>query len=104
MVNSIEQISVEDLKNELRLDDLKGDPWGTAMNWFFNVAEIIYWERSDLDVPNEWQFSPGVGRGCDPAEDYSAGVLWNVPTETLITFGNLLSRFTRAQEHAGNSY
>ena len=97
-------ITLNDLKNEIRIDDLRGDPWGTGMNWFFTVAEILYWDRDNVDIPDHWGFSPGCGRGCDPAEDYNAGVLWNVPSDVLVKLGNLLERFTRAHKHAGNSY
>lgn len=40
----------------MREDDLKGDPWGTAMAWGFAVCEVLY--AAGEVVPGELDFRP----------------------------------------------
>ena len=90
----------QDLKNEIKLDDIAHDPWGTGISWLFSVCDVLTFERS-CHIPNHWQFNPGISADT---ECYTFSVLNDASDETLIRFGNLLERFTRAARYAGKSY
>lgn len=89
-------MTYQDLKEELRMNDFTNDPWGAAINMQFDIAEELYFNRSE--IPDHWQFSPGAG------SEASTNAYANVETEELIKFGNLLHRVVRATDHAGKSY
>ena len=81
------------LKAEFRLTDDLGDSWGNAMQWWFTIADEIYFNRDKLCVPDEWQFKPSpLGPSNDP-DDYVTNVVKNTPDETLMGFGNLVHRY-----------
>lgn len=93
-----------DLKNELRANDLKGDPWGCSMiAWFDVAAELAY---RGADVPAHWDYRPSPICPDDPREPESlfAEIAAEAGTEDLIRFGYLLERYTRRLERAGMSY
>ena len=93
-------MNYNDLKNDIRMDDLRGDVFGTAINWQFAVADELHFNRS-ISCPQEWEFSPGM----DSDDDGLWGSnLSEFETSDLIRFGNLLHRLVRAATHAGLSY
>jgi hypothetical protein len=88
------------LKAELRIDDISFDPWGTVMQWHFNLCEHLYWHIEE-EVPSAWQFRPGMG-GAPEREEYSP--FDNVPYEDLVKFGNVLARYASKLRQAGKDY
>jgi hypothetical protein len=83
-----------------------GDEWGTCTAWWFAVAHEIY--ARSLDIPDEWQFRPGAA--CH-APDY--GREWErwetefcatIKDHTLVRFGELLHRHSKALKARGLSY
>lgn len=81
----------------VRLDDIKYDPWGTAIAHQFGICFTLYWLGED--IPSEWQFSPGGWSALEPPTDYpdceyvqlvEAGV---VNGDDLRYAGNVLSRY-----------
>lgn len=103
MTTSTETFTYDDAKDELRLDDFAGDPWGTTMAWWFAVSDEIYFHRDDIDVPHEWQFSPSP---FGPAEDdeYRTEVVKGMPDADLVQFGNLLCRLDEICRERGWNY
>jgi hypothetical protein len=93
-------MTYEDLKNEIRLDDITYDPWGTAMSWHFTLCDVLCWERN-ADIPQHWGFKSGISADD---EDFNYDFLKQFKDEDLIKFGNLLSRYTAKLELAGKSY
>ena len=90
----------QELKTEIRVDDLAHDPWGTGMSWLFSVCDVLTWERS-CGTPDHWEFRAGIG---PDSENLAFTILNGANDATLVRFGNLLERFTRAVKHAGKSY
>ncbi len=89
-----------DLKSEFKLTQ-DGDPWGNAMIWHFNVADELF--SREGYVPKHWHYRPSpFGRsGEDDPEDY---LVAESNTDDLVTFGNLLCRYTRLLRHLGHDY
>lgn len=92
---------MHELKNEIRLGDLKGDPWGTSMTWWFAIADELHFNRFE-PIPEHWHHKPGIGPDDD--NDYYASVFENHTVEDLTKFGNLLCHYTAALDRAGKSY
>ncbi len=42
MVNNEFGLSLEEFKHELRLNDVKGEPWDVCMGAFFDLASVAY--------------------------------------------------------------
>lgn len=93
--------TINALKNELRMQDIKSDPWAIAMGAFFQVAAHTY----ELgDCPAEWGFKVGIaGNHIDP-EDSMTDFLAPRDYDTLIEYGDYLHRLTRVLDKAGMSY
>jgi hypothetical protein len=100
------------IKELVMFDDLRYDPWGTAMSHHFAICEVLY--HDDIHVPSEWEYRHGMGHdqldqdidGEDcTAMDY-VYMLSNgtVTHDDLIHAGNVLSRYERLLEHLGRSY
>lgn len=89
-----------DLKHEMRLGDLKYDPWGTCMQWFFTVAEVACFER-DID-DSAWGFSPGMG--SEPEDTWELGIVRDLNDADLERFGNFLNKYSSMLKHAGKDY
>lgn len=95
-------MSLLDMKNEMRRDDLTGDPWGTCLNWHFDLCDFIHF-ISPSEVPSHWVYAPGAGQ-TEPENDCP-----NYPYEDelqadLIAFGNLLSRYASKLKQTGKDY
>ncbi len=91
------------LKAELRLDDIKYDPWGTAMSWHFALCDWLHFRTSE-DVPCEWQYSPGAASDIDENDEYKHEAFVAEEVETLLDFGHLLDRYTDKLRLAGRDY
>jgi len=98
------QYTYDDAIYEMRLNDFAGDPWGSTMSWWFAVSEEIYFNRQDtLDVPPEWQYSPGAA--TEPEEDrYEAEIVQGMSDDDLMRFGRTLCRLDRACRARGLNY
>ena len=93
-------MSTADLISAFREDDLTGDPWGTAMSWWFSVAGELHFNRN-VECPSHWEHRAGMG----PDEDsWPFETIKNESTEDLVRFGNILCRFAGIMERQGRSY
>lgn len=80
-----------------------GDLWGTAMEWWFTVADEIYWNR-DFEVPESWRFKPSpIGPANDP-DNYETEVVRGMTDNDLLKFGNLINRYCRLLRNHGLDY
>ena len=94
-------MTITEYKHELRLLDLKYDPWGTTMAAWFDVAAEL-WTRGE--TPLEWDYSPGVASDPREPENHFFNMFKAENTGTLILLGNLLERYTRQLTRAGKDY
>ena len=99
------QVTYEELCQELRIDDVKHDPWGTAWAWQFTVASVLHFKR-ETPCPTHWEYKPSpMGFDIDPLDNLTGYyAIGHATTDALLAFGELLHRFVRACEHAGKSY
>ena len=79
-----------------------GDPWGSAISAFFDVATELWW-RGD-DIPDAWQFRPGAVTDPRNLESYLYPDLSVVDSDDLLQFGKTLERYTRNLDRTGKSY
>ncbi len=93
----------EALKSELRMDDLTGDAWGTAMGWRFALCDWLHF-RTDEDVPWEWEYRPGAANDIQEDDSWKHDAFMAEDVETLIDFGHLLARYTDKLRLAGRDY
>lgn len=101
MLDSEFNLTLDQLKYELRLNDVKGDPWGVSVSCFFELCTVLY-EKGD--VPSEWEYRPGAGGNYIDNDGYFAPLFMECTVECLLELGNYLFRLTRAVENAGLSY
>lgn len=80
---------------EYRITHDRFDPWGSAMGFLFDLANVLYWERG---VCIE-DFSPGLGH-----DDTATEGLSDMSTEDLLRLARLFSRFTGRLDRQGHSY
>jgi len=88
------------------MDD--GDVWGTALEWHFACADILYHYDPDM-VPASWQFRHGPlcegienGYEQDMMDDLlDEGI---VDTDDIRAFGNVMERYLNILRKAGRSY
>jgi hypothetical protein len=95
-------MTLRSLVDEFKRDDLKGDPWGTTMGWFFRVADCLYFR--DVDIPDEWKFRPSPCGSQNEPDDFVVQVIEAEDNETLLRFGNLMHRFCDVLKKAGRDY
>ena len=117
---------------EIAGEDDWHDPWGAAMNLFFNIAEVLDMTDISGDVTPEpfaqWQYRrsplvtvPAIETVAARAEDFAEGE-WSddysysqvslaaayrdgeITQDDLIYAGNVLQRYTALLELAGRSY
>lgn len=94
-------MTYRDLLHDFRItEDWTYDPWGSALGVLFSVADELHIRGA---VPAHWEYRAGV---ADPREEgsYWAEIVLNESTETLITFGNILNRYTDMLRLAGRDY
>ena len=96
-------MNLEDLKSELAMGDMKHDPYGTMLNWHFQVADELY--RREAYVPDAWGYSPGLAGPDDfDPENFTHNTLSMADDETLVDFGDMLKRATAILVKQGRSY
>lgn len=93
----------------VREDDIKHDPWGTAMHAAFAVCEALY--LTGEDVPYEWDFKPSPLLGAHDIEGYLSteyGYLgeecFNASTSDLLYAGTVLHHYLNIVRKAGRDY
>jgi hypothetical protein len=91
----------------MRDDDLKHDPWGTAMSWAFAVCEYLWHVALCDDIPEGLGYAPGaVRRGDFIEESYADQALAEMPldTFTLVQAAKVLGRYLDWCKAAGRDY
>lgn len=105
------------IRRAIRCDDVKYDPWGTAMGWRFGIAHVLHAQDPAL-VPDAWSFSTAatdtLDTLVDSADDDDAETpdvdiavmvdAGDTDNDALIYWGNVLARYTHVCERAGRSY
>ena len=91
----------DDLTQLLRELDCVEDPWGTALEAWFESAGRM--NVRGLFIPSSWQYSPGLGGGIDPDS------IWYEPCEdatddALVKFATVLARYLSKLRLAGEDY
>ena len=95
-------MTFSDLKAEFRLVS-DGDDWGTAMLFWFAIADEIHFNR-DFPVPNEWEFRPSPLGPSNEEGDYIADTVREADDDSLARFGALIHRYARLLRHLGKDY
>ena len=95
-------LDLDGLKAEFRLSN-DGDSWGTAMQWRFAIAAVLY--DRDEDIPGDWHYrpSPMAGPQADP-ECYADQVCSEADSGALLEFGIILDRYDSMLRAAGQDY
>lgn len=97
----------QNLAGEFRMAFDGSDPWGSAMGWFFGVADVL-WHAGEDSIPPEWEY--GHSPVCDGPEDYPDAEIsemfdsGEIDLADLVRFGNMLSRYTDILRAAGHDY
>lgn len=92
-------MSYNQMKTDIRQDEIAYDPWGVVINWQFDLCDYLFWTL-EKHVPDVWEFSPGIG-GCDVGNHWK---FEGVDYDDLIRFGNLLFRYASKLRLAGKDY
>ena len=103
----------KELRKVYDMDADSYDPFGTAMMWFFAVAETL-WHETAEELPVAWQF--GHGSAVTPyhwpptSDEYITQQVQGmyldgtVIEEDLILFGNVLDKYIGVLHTAGRAY
>ncbi len=93
--------TMQEFKSLLRMNDLKYDPWGTAVSAWFDCAAHLY-EKGDC--PKEWQYRPGaMGNRVEPDSSFFE-MFTEMEAEQLEEIGQLLCRYTKLLKRHGHDY
>lgn len=96
------------LLDEVRLDDIEYDPFGTSMLWLGAIADESWWEGEP--VPSEWGYRPAMGQGAPDPDDYRASRVHSmlldgeVSMADLLAAGRVLDRYIDVLKADGRSY
>ena len=85
---------------EYRMFSDSGDPWGSAMAFYFDIVGEMY--HRGLQIPEKWEYSPGLGSRDE--ESFFFDLLEGVPDDCLCRLGVLFNRYTRFLERNFMSY
>ena len=99
--HSFPGLTLSEFKHELRMEDVKGDPWGVSLCAFFDLCVVAH---GRIDVPEEWGYSVGWGGNHLDPESWFQQLFSECTDEQLLTIGNYLHRLTSLLEAAGKSY
>ena len=86
------------------------DQWGTVMQWWFAIADVLYHHAPHGTIPDAWEYrhSPvcdQVDRGEYPDCDvWLMLVCDDVTVADLVYAGNVLGRFGQWLKLAGQDY
>ncbi len=95
-------VDLKSLKADFKLS-CDGDTWGETMQWWFTIADEIYFNR-DFPVPADWHFRPSpLGPSNEPGE-WPVDIVEAAGDDELLAFGNLLNRYARLLKRAGKDY
>jgi hypothetical protein len=114
---------IQELRSWIRNDDIRYDPWGTAMAWGFAVCRVL--DAMGEDVPDEWQYSRSPvdtetveDMAGDPDAHPDENIDLEYPdcevalmvtsnaidSETLLYWGEVLHRYIGLCKHHGRDY
>lgn len=88
--------------NELRIVGTTLDPWGTAMDAWYECAGRM--NRRGLDIPIEWNYRPGIGQDGTDKGSYWYSLFARCGNKQLYAIGAFLYRYTNLLERSGKSY
>lgn len=98
-------VTVKELLGHVR-DACQADPWAESHAWWFATAAKLEFEFGS--TPDEWKFSPGAGTTSanwrESFESYELDMLEGADADTLIRFGNIMSRWASKAKAAGLDY
>lgn len=84
------------------------DPFGSAMGWFFPLADYLF-HNSAEEIPPAWGYGHGVLCNGE-RDDYESEIIGGladagqITDDDLLTFGTVLNRYVNLCELAGRSY
>jgi len=90
----------QDIINEYRFVGDDGDPWGSSMDLFFEVAGEM-WERG-LDIPVEWNYRAGLSTKDE--ESYWFKLTKGLNDADLTRLGKFLHRYVGLLVRHGKDY
>lgn len=97
-------LTTKDLIAEYRLTHC-GDNWGNCMEWWFAIADEIYWNRAPhLRVPDNWQFRPSPLGPQNEPESYTTEIVQSATDSALEEFGAMLHRYAAILKKRGEDY
>ncbi len=100
-------MSVRTVYALIREDDIKHDPWGTAMSWHFAIADCLV-EWGPPYPPAAWHYRQAAGGPETDSYAYMelSGLLsaGEITASDLVKVGNVLARFENLCELRGMSY
>lgn len=97
-----------EIMSMVRLDDIKHDPWGTALAYLGGIADIVY--GVDGEIMDGYRPSVLFDLATSIEENGTTGDLYALYEDGLITTDDMwaayhiLSRFADWAERAGRSY
>lgn len=95
-------MNLTQFKNELRLTDVKYDPWGVVMGAWFECAGRM--NRRGINIPPEWNYRPGAGGDGTDKDSYWYSLFARCGNKQLLAIGTYLHRLSNILEKAGKSY
>ena len=88
------------------------DPWGSALDWWFAIAEFLYHNEPSM-VPESWEFQdspahvPPVNLSEESVTDAMVWEMYDaeeITIEDALTFGVVLGRYLDMLRAAGLNY
>jgi hypothetical protein len=84
-----------------------GDPWGSTMEWWFAIADVIT-EIDPTQVPSDWKFRQALFGADTEAFAYQEIIETmrddGATLEDLISAGNILTRYASLLKLNGQDY
>lgn len=88
-----------DIITEIMLDDIVHDPFGTALKWQFDIADVLHVHGQ---VPADWEYVPGAFGPKTDGDNYDW--LSGYPSETLIDAGRVCKTIVEIAHKHNLSY
>jgi hypothetical protein len=88
----------------VREDDVEHDPWGTAINWAFALAEVLHFRAGEA-VPDGLQYQPAPG-ATDVEDDFTTQLIAEEGFDagTMTEAAQMLSDFLDDCKRLGKDY